>query len=104
MSSITKDVNVWVSVKDDDFIDPYLTQYESCYDNDMLGMSLHPEWAALMEDLKVGDPVSTYDNKVGIIIKITDETGFGFKVYDVACDGQVEKYFAMNLRKFEEKK
>jgi len=99
------DINVWISADNPEMLYPYGVDCTGYYpEGDNLQMSIHQGWLDQMEDLSLGDLVSTYDDKIGIITKITNETGLGFKVFEVLIEGEKLKYFSINLKKIEVKK
>ena len=102
---VSEETTVWVGIDNPELLEPYLTEgHGYYYDGDNLQMSLHPDWIKEMDKLEVGDPVTTHDGRVGIISRVTEQTGLGFKVFDVLIEGREEKYFSINLKKIEVKK
>ena len=72
------------------------------YVNTTLKMSIHPEWLSQMDDLDVGDAVTTHDGEIGIISKILPTTGgLQIKRFEVIVDNQPKTFFSMNLKKIE---
>ena len=68
-----------------------------------LKMSIHPDWLRLMDDLKVGDLVTTHEGDIGIISAIKPTTGLEIKRFEVNIDGKTNVFFSMNLKKMETK-
>lgn len=69
-----------------------------------LRMGIHPGWTIMMDDLSVGDLVSTYEGKIGLVSEILDETELEVRRIKVIIDGKAEVFFSFNLKKIEEKK
>ena len=80
----------------------YFKQLEQYKREDAIKMSMHPEWKKIMEDLKVGDIVSTYDGKIGIISEVKSLDSFGFKQFSVLVEGSIKYYFSISLKKIGE--
>ena len=68
-----------------------------------LKMSIHPAWLKLMDQLEVGDVVTTHENQVGVITKVSDITSLGMKRFEVLIGNEKETFFSINLKKIEEK-
>ena len=68
-----------------------------------LKMSIHPDWLKLMDQLEVGDVVTTHENQVGVITKVSDITSLGMKRFEVLIGNEKETFFSINLKKIEEK-
>lgn len=68
-----------------------------------LRMAIHPDWLKLMDDLEVGDVVTTHENQVGVITKISDISSLGMKKFEVLIGNDREIFFSINLKKIEEK-
>lgn len=67
-----------------------------------LKMSIHPGWLKLMDQLEVGDIVTTHDNHVGVITKVSEVMSLGMKKFEVLIGNKKEVYFSINLKKIEE--
>ena len=71
------------------------------YVNTTLKMSIHPEWLRQMDDLDIGDAVTTHDGEIGIISKILPVNGLQIKRFEVIVDNTIKTFFSMNLKKIE---
>lgn len=80
----------------------YFKQLEQYKREDAIKMSMHADWKKIMEDLKVGDIVSTFEGKIGIITEVTPMDSFGFKQFSVLVEGNIKYYFSMSLKKIGE--
>lgn len=67
-----------------------------------LKMSIHPDWLKIMDELEVGDVVTTHDNQVGVITKVSDITALGMKKFEVLVGNDRQIYFSINLKKIED--
>ena len=69
-----------------------------------LKMSIHPGWLSLMDQLEVGDVVTTHENHVGVITKVFEITSLGMRKYEVLIGNKKEVFFSMSLKKIEDNK
>tara|TARA_B100000287_G_C20210139_1_gene613770 strand:- start:39 stop:377 length:339 start_codon:yes stop_codon:yes gene_type:complete len=69
-----------------------------------LKMSIHPGWLSLMDQLEVGDIVTTHKQDIGVITKVYEITSLGMKKYEVLIGNEKEVFFSINLKKVEENK
>ena len=67
-----------------------------------LRMSIHPDWLKIMDELEVGDVVTTHEDQVGVITKVSEITSLGMKKFEVLIGNEREIYFSINLKKIEE--
>ena len=70
----------------------------------IIKMGIHPGWTILMDDLEIGDLVTTYEGKIGVVCQILDETELEVRRIKVMIEGKSEVFFSFNLKKVEEKK
>ena len=68
-----------------------------------LSMSIHPDWLALMDQLEVGDVVTTHTGVIGVITKIYEDriSLLGMRKYEVLVGNEREVFFSINLKKVE---
>ena len=97
------DAKLWEKLQDNSYTFP-----NKLYDNlewpqPTLRMSIHPDWLKAMDQLEIGDVVTTHENHVGVITKIYDITSLGMKKYEVLIGNKKEIFFSMSLKKIEEK-
>ena len=72
------------------------------YVNTTLKMSIHPGWLEKMDDLDVGDAVTTHEGEIGIISKILPVTsGLQIKRFEVIVKDKAKTFFSINLKKIE---
>ena len=67
-------------------------------------MSIHPDWLALMDQLEVGDVVTTHTSESLVLItKIYQDriSLLGMKKYEVLIGNEKEIFFSINLKKVE---
>tara|TARA_E500000318_G_C3382102_1_gene142628 strand:- start:142 stop:474 length:333 start_codon:yes stop_codon:yes gene_type:complete len=69
------------------------------YVNTTLKMSIHPGWLEQMDDLDIGDAVTTHEGEIGIISKILPVTGLQIKRFEVIVENKAKTFFSMNLKK-----
>tara|TARA_X000001388_G_C2126829_1_gene83502 strand:+ start:118 stop:465 length:348 start_codon:yes stop_codon:yes gene_type:complete len=69
----------------------------------VLSMSIHPDWIALMDQLEVGDVVTTHTGVIGVITKIYEDriSLLGMRKYEVLIGNEREIFFSINLKKVE---
>jgi len=69
----------------------------------VLSMSIHPDWIALMDQLEVGDVVTTHTGVIGVITKIYEDriSLLGMRKYEVLIGNEREVFFSINLKKVE---
>jgi uncharacterized protein YkvS len=69
----------------------------------ILSMSIHPDWIALMDQLEVGDIVTTHTGTIGVITKIHEDriSLLGMRKYEVLIGNEREIFFSINLKKVE---
>ncbi len=69
----------------------------------VLSMSIHPDWIALMDQLEVGDVVTTHTGVIGVITRIYEDhiTLLGMRKYEVLIGNEREVFFSINLKKVE---
>ena len=71
------------------------------YVNTTLKMSIHPDWLRQMDDLDVGDAVTTHEGEIGIISQILPTNSLQIKRFEVIIEGVVKTFFSINLKKIE---
>lgn len=72
------------------------------YVNATLKMSIHPDWLRQMDDLDIGDAVTTHEGEIGIISKILPVTGgLQIKRFEVIVENKAKTFFSINLKKIE---
>ena len=71
------------------------------YVNTTLKMSIHPDWLSQMDDLSVGDAVTTHEGEIGIISQILPTSSLQIKRFEVIVESKVKTFFSMNLKKIE---
>ena len=68
-----------------------------------LKMSIHPDWLKKMDDLEVGDLVTTHEGDIGVISAIMPTKGLEIKRFEVNIGGKTNIFFSINLKKMEMK-
>ena len=97
------DGKLWTKLQDPLYDFPYETIKELEWPaRPTLKMSIHPDWLKLMDELKVGDVVTTHDKHVGVITKIYELTSLGMRKYEVLIGNKKEIFFSMSLKKIED--
>ena len=72
------------------------------YVNTTLKMSIHPSWLERMDDLNVGDAVTTHEGEIGIISKILPVShGLQIKRFEVIIENKAKTFFSINLKRIE---
>ena len=72
------------------------------YVNTTLKMSIHPDWLRQMDELDVGDAVTTHEGEIGIISKIIPTSGgLQIKRFEVIVENKLKTFFSINLKKIE---
>ena len=69
----------------------------------ILSMSIHPDWISLMDQLEVGDVVTTHTGVIGVITRIYEDTMslLGMRKYEVLIGNDRDVFFSINLKKIE---
>lgn len=98
------DENIWSKLQDQDYTFPHDKMRELEWPQPTLRMSIHPEWLKIMDQLDVGDVVTTHESYVGVITKVFDITSLGMRKYEVLIGNKKEIFFSMSLKKIEDNK
>jgi len=102
--------NIWSKLGDNEYaydnIPPFDYSFlDSGYPQKtpVLSMSIHPGWLALMDQLEVGDVVTTHTGVIGVITKIYEDriSLLGMRKYEVLMGNERETFFSINLKKVE---
>lgn len=56
-------------------------------------MSIHPGWLEQMDDLSVGDAVTTHEGEIGIISQILPTNSLQIKRFEVIVENKVKTFF-----------
>tara|TARA_R100001460_G_scaffold74284_1_gene115344 strand:+ start:288 stop:626 length:339 start_codon:yes stop_codon:yes gene_type:complete len=96
------DIKLWDKLQEGSYTFPSGLYSDLEWPQPTLKMSIHPDWLKMMDDLEVGDVVTTHENYVGVITKIFDVTSLGMKKYQVLIGDKKEIYFSMSLKKIED--
>jgi len=66
-----------------------------------LAMSIHPGWLKLMDELEIGDIVTTHTGALGVVTKVYEDriSLLGMIKYEVLIGNEKETFFSINLKK-----
>ena len=67
-------------------------------------MSIHPDWLKMMDQLQIGDIVTTHTGEIGVVTKIYELTSLGMKKFEVLVGNNKEVFFSINLKKVEDRR
>jgi hypothetical protein len=98
---------LWTKAKQGDYsfdIKPLAEGEGFVWPERSLKMSIHPGWLKMMDQLSVGDVVTTHEGHVGVITKVFEITSLGMKKYEVLIGNKKEIFFSMSIKKIEEEK
>ena len=96
----------WTKLKEGDYSYDIPPISDSVFypDTPTLKMSIHPGWLKLMDQLEVGDIVTTHTDAIGVVTRVYELTSLGMKKYEVLIGNEKEVFFSINLKKVEENK
>jgi len=102
--------NLWANLSDNEysydniFVSPTYPPLDVGYpQRSVLSMSIHPDWLALMDQLEIGDVVTTHTGVIGVITRIYEDriSLLGMRKYEVLVGNEREVFFSINLKKVE---